>query len=176
MIDDKRKKEAKGNFDQYLLEGLIKKEKNPLAEKSYLKNAEQSLQVAEELMKSGAKPYLWVIVASYYSMFYIANAVLLRMGYKTGSRIAHKVTGDALLVLVLDKLKKELLEDYESMQKDAFEIASIRAEELLSNYDFEKEKRSRFQYDMFESAKESKAQLSLKRAKEFVFEMQRLLK
>ncbi len=62
MIDETRKKEAKGNFDQYLEDGLIKKEKNELAKEMYLKNAELSLQVANEMTKSPLKPYLWIIV------------------------------------------------------------------------------------------------------------------
>lgn len=75
-------------------------------------------------MNSSLKPYIWVVVISYYSMFYIANAVLLELGYKTGDKVVHKVTNDALIVLVMDKLKKGLLEEYETAKEDALEIAS----------------------------------------------------
>jgi len=61
MIDDKKKKEAKDNFDQYLNDGLIKKEKNDAAKAMYIKNANLSLDLAEENMKSALKPYLWVV-------------------------------------------------------------------------------------------------------------------
>ena len=142
----------------------------------YLENADLSLKTANELMQSPLKSYLWVIVTSYYSMFYMANAVLLSYGYKTQDKIAHKVTSDALIVLVLDKLKKELLEDYEAIQKDALEIVSAKAESVIESYSLELDKRSRFQYNMLEQTKEAKAQTSLKRASEFVFVLKKLLK
>lgn len=176
MIDEIRKKQSQKNFTKYLQEGLLKKEHNPLAMDRYMENADLSLKTAAELINSQLKPYLWVIVISYYSMFYVANAVILHYGYKTQDKIAHKVTSDALITLVLDKLKKELLEDYESMQKDALEIASTKAESVIESYSLELDKRSRFQYNMLEQTKMAKAQTSLKRASEFVFEMKKLLK
>jgi len=175
MIDEKRKREAKSNFMRYLQDGLLKKEKSPLAKGKYIENSELSLKTANELMQSSLKPHLWVIVTSYYSMFYIANAVLIAYGYKTQQKIAHKVTADCLIVLVLDKLRKELLENYELMQQDALEIANARAESLIESYSMELDKRSRFQYNMLEQTKENKARTSLKRASEFVFEMKKLL-
>lgn len=176
MIDNERKKEAEKNFKRYLDEGLLKKEINELAKNKYLENADLSLQTANELMQSQLKPHLWVIVISYYSMFYMANAVLLKYGYKIQDKIAHRVTSDALIVLVLNKLRKELIEDYESMQKDALEIANAKAESVIESYSFELDKRSRFQYNMLEETKEGKAQTSLKRASEFVFELKKLMK
>ena len=175
MIEAKQKKEAKQNFDRYLQDRLIKKEKNETARQMYLKNAELSLQLAEECMISPLRPYLWVVVISYYSMFYIANAVLLNFGYKTGGKIVHKVTSDALIVLVTDKIRKGLLEEYEDAKEDALEIASIRSEEIMAFYAMELDKRSRFQYDMTESIQEQKAKTSLKRAREFMLEMKKLL-
>lgn len=175
MIDAKQKKGAKQNFDKYLQDGLLKKEKNETARQMYIKNAEQSLNLAEECMNSALRPYLWVVVISYYSMFYIANAVLLQLGYKTGSKIVHKVTSDALIVLVMDKIKKGLLEEYEDTKEDALEIASIKSEEIIGFYSMEMDKRSRFQYNMTETIQEQKANTSLKRAREFMLEMKKLL-
>ena len=176
MIDDKRKKEAQSNFSRYLQEGLLKKEHNALAMNKYLENADLSLKTANELMQSQLKPHLWVIVISYYSMFYMANAILLSYGYKTQDKIAHKVTSDALIFLILDRRRKKFLEDYEAIQKDALEIASAKAESVIESYSLELDKRSRFQYNMLEQTKEAKAQTSLKRASEFVFELKKLLK
>jgi len=164
MIDQKRKKEAETNFKNYLEEGLLKKETNQLAKDKYIENSELSLKLSHEIMQSSLKPYIWVIVTSYYSMFYIANAVLLHYGYKTQEKITHKVTSDALIVLILDKLKKELLEDYEDMQQDALEIANAKAESIIETYSLELDKRSRFQYNMLEQTQENKAKTSLKRA------------
>src|SRR3989344_249757 len=174
MIKDK-KKEARKNFAQYLNDGLIKKEKNETAKAMYIKNAGMSLSLAEECMNNSLKPYIWVIVISYYSMFYIANAVLLELGYKTGDKIVHKVTNDALIVLVTDKIKKGLLEEYESAREEALEIASIKSDEIIGLYSLEMGKRSRVQYDMTESIQEQKANTSLKRARQFMLEMKKLL-
>lgn len=175
MINQKRIEEAKNNFDSYLREGLIKKERNEAAFNTYIKNSDLSLKLAEKLINDELKPYLWVVVCSYYSMFYIANAVLLKLGYKISYKIVHKVTNDALIVLVMNKLKKELLEEYEKIMDDALEIASAKAENIIENYNFEMDKRSKFQYEMSEEIKLEKAKTSFARAKEFVFEMRKLL-
>ena len=174
MIDEKRIKEAERNFKAYLEEGLIKKEKNEAAMLTYIKNSDLSIKVAEKLMKDELKPWLWVIVCSYYSMFYIANAVLVNLGYKTSEKIVHKVTSDALIVLVLHKLKKELIEEYEEAKEEALELASAKAETLVESYEHERAKRERFQYETTEDIKEQKARTSLDRAKRFVFEMKKL--
>jgi len=175
MIDQNKRKEAKQNFGKYLQDGLIKKEKNETARAMYIKNAELSLNLAEECMNTAIRPFLWVVVISYYSMFYIANAVLLHLGYKTGSKVVHKVTSDALIVLVMDKIKKGLLEGYEDAKEDALEIASIRSEEIIAFYSMEMDKRSRFQCNITETIQEQKANTSLKRAREFMLEMKKLL-
>ena len=175
MISEERRKKARKNFAQYLQDGLIRKERNDTAKAMYLKNAELSLNLAEECMNSPLKPYMWVVVISYYAMFYIANAVLHELGYKTGDKVVHKVTNEALIVLVMDKIKKGLLEEYENAQEDALEIASIKSEEIISLYSLELEKRSNFQYNMTESIQEQKAKTSLIRARQFLFEMKKLL-
>ena len=174
-MDKERIKEAQKNFTQYLQDRLIKKEKNDTAKAMYIKNANLSLNLAEECMNSNLKPYIWVVVISYYSMFYIANAVLLELGYKTGDKIVHKVTNEALIVLVMDKIKKGLIEEYENAKEDALEIASIKSDEIIGLYSLEMGKRSRVQYDMTESIQEQKANTSLKRARQFMLEMKKLL-
>jgi uncharacterized protein (UPF0332 family) len=175
MTDDRRKKEAMENFSEYIREGLIKKQKDDDAKEMYIHNSNLSLKLAEKMLDDPLRPYLWSIVISYYSMFYMANAVLLHVGYKTGRKIVHKVTSDALVVLVADKLRKELIEEYENMRNDAMEIASMKTEELLKNYDLELEKRSKFQYNMTLNVQEQIARTSVKRAAEFVLEMRKLL-
>ena len=176
MSDEKRKQEAQKNVTEYLREGLLKKEHNDLAKEKYQENAQLSLRVAQELSHSEIKPHLWIIVTSYYAMFYSANAVLLHLGYKTQDKIAHKVTNDALIVFVEKKLTKTLLDDYERIQEDALAIAGTRAESIIETYAQELHKRSLFQYNMLEETKANKAETSLQRAIEFVFEMNRLLK
>ena len=178
MLDEKRIKEAESNVKRYLEENLIKKQKNETAKSMYVENSNLSLETAQKLLNledDNYKPYLWIIVASYYSMFYISNAVLLEFGYKVGEKIAHKVTSDALIVYIRNKLKKELLEEYEDAKEDALELISTKVDSLLENLDFERNKRSQFQYKMDEEIKKNKALTSLERAKQFVFEMKKLL-
>lgn len=176
MLSKERINEAKENVSQYLKEGMLKKitVKEPSVKKILVNNCNESLTVAESLSKSNISN-LWVIVCSYYSMYYIANAVLYDLGYKVGDKISHKVTADTLIVYAIKKLKESFFEDYEEAKEDALEISGNKAEELIEHFDFEREKRSRFQYSISETALKSKAQTSLERAKKFVFEMKKLL-
>lgn len=170
-------KEAESNVKQYLEDGLLKKQVNNTAKLMYIENSEVSLQTAQKLLALESKEYnpsLWIIVSSYYAMYYIANAVLLHVGYKVGDKISHKVTADALVVFVRNKLKKQLLEEYEETKEDALELMSQKVDVLLHSLNFEREKRSKFQYQMDEQAKRGKAVASLERAKEFVFEMKKI--
>lgn len=178
MLNDKRIKEAESNVKQYLAEELLKKQKNETAKQMYVENSDLSLETAQKLLSLESqtyKPYLWIIVSSYYSMYYIANAILLEIGYKVGEKISHKVTSDALIVFARAKLKKGLIEGYEDVKEDALELISSKADSLLESFDFEREKRSKFQYQMDEQAKKSKALTSLERAKTFVFEMKKMM-
>lgn len=178
MLNDQRVKEAESSVRSYLEDNLLKKEKNETAKAMYIENGDLSLLTAEKLFSletKDYKPYLWVIVSAYYSMYYIGNAVLLQIGYKVGDKVSHKVTADALIVFVRNKLKKQLLQGYEETKQDALELISQRTDNLLQSLDYEREKRSKFQYQMDEQIKRDKAITSLQRAKEFVFEMKKLL-
>ncbi|MEK6983658.1 MAG: hypothetical protein AABX33_03720 [Nanoarchaeota archaeon] len=171
MLNEKRVKEAESNVKRYLEESLLwkfKMSRNEIME-TYQRNYKESLDVAQNLSN------LWVIVVSYYSMYYIANAVLYKIGYKIGSKVSHKVTADALIVFVRNKLKKELLEEYEEAKEEAMEIIGRKTDEILESFDQELEKRSIFQYESTEEIKRAKANTSLDRAKRFVFEMKKLL-
>lgn len=169
MQREKRIKEAESNIKSYLEDEYIKKiipDNNII--QILEKNADESIVEAQNVKSS-----LWKIVISYYSMFYIANAVLVKLGYKVGDRIAHKITSDALIVFVKNKLNKQLLEDYEVAQEEA--LAGIKADELIQSFDLERRKRGVFQYNTSETVKESKANTSLERAKKFIFAMKKLL-
>ena len=102
MLSEKRIKEAEMNVKSYLSEGLLTKtEFLPNVFRILKNNADESLGVANFLYKN-ERSGLWIITTSYYSMFYLANAFLYKLGYKVGSRIAHKVTADALIVFAKD--------------------------------------------------------------------------
>jgi len=175
MLDNNRIKEAETNVRSYLEEGLLKKIlMNKQVLNILLRNAEESLRVAEEIHEKNLSE-LWVIVCSYYTMFYYANAVLLKFGYKVGEKIAHKITSDAMIVYVRGKLRESLLEEYEETKEEALNIAGIRADTLIELFEFERRKRSLIQYNTIEIEKQSKARTSLQRAKEFIREMEKLL-
>lgn len=178
MLSDARIKEAESNVRLYLAEGLLKKQQNETAKQMYAENSDLSLETAQKLLSLESvnyKPHLWVIISSYYAMYYIANAVLLNVGYKVGDKVSHKVTSDAIIVFVRNKLKKELIEEYENIQQDALALISSKTDAILESLDLEREKRSKFQYQMDEQVKKSKSLTSLERAKQFVFEMKKLL-
>ena len=139
-----------------------------------LKNAQESIDLAEVSNKSNISN-MWTIVCSYYSMFYVANCLLYVNGYKVGDKIAHKVTSDSLICLMRDKIKNYFLEIYKEIEDDAESFAQIKSEILVESLHFERNKRSKVQYEMTENIKLSKAQTSLKRAKEFLFELRGLI-
>ena len=135
-----------------------------------MRNHRESLLVAQKLFNEQLSN-LWVIVTSYYSMFYLANALLYKLGYKVGSKIAHKVTSDALIIFVRNKLKDNLIEEYEIAASEAM----VLSETLLQNYDFERMKRSIFQYESTEEIKQAKAKTSLDRAQHFSVAIEKMV-
>ena len=95
-------------YNVYLKEGLFKKgDYNHLTE-FYIKTAKKTLQTADALMQISEnndlkkklgllddfETYLWVITASYYSIFYMVNALFSKNGIKIGDKVVHKVTSD----------------------------------------------------------------------------------
>ena len=175
MLNEKRIKEAETNVKSYLAEGLLKKAAvDKKVMDILLGNAKESLRVAEETYQKDLSE-LWTIVCSYYTMFYYANAVLLKLGYKVGDKIVHKVTSDALIVYVRKKLKENLIEEYEETKEEALNLAGIKADEIIESFDFERSKRGLIQYKTIEFEKRSKAKTSLQRAKEFARDMDKLI-
>src|SRR3989338_11093826 len=175
MLDTNKIKEAQSNVKSYLQDGLLKRiALNKQVLNILLRNAKESLNVAEEVSQKNISD-LWVVVCSYYAMYYSANAVLLKFGFKVGEKIVHKVTSDALIVYVRNKLKGFLLEEYEEIKEEALRLAGMKADTLIESFEFEKNKRSFIQYRTIEVQKQSKAKTSLQRAKEFTREMEKLL-
>lgn len=171
MLSNEQIKKAENNIRSYFSDGLIKKEKlRDIVFKTYMRNHRESLLLARKLFDEKLSN-LWIIVISYYSMFYIANALLYKIGYKIGDKIAHKVTADALIVFVRDKLKNRLIEDYKLAIGEALSLS----DNLLQNYDYEMGKRSMFQYESTEEIKTAKAKTSLDRAEEFAKEIEKIL-
>lgn len=163
-MDEKRIKQAENNFTNYLKEGKIKKidKFNKIIYDTYLRNARESLNTANQLFQNKTSS-LWVVVTSYYSMFYMACAYLYSLGYKPGDEIVHRVVNESLIVQGRHKIKNYLLENYAEEKEKAL----IAVDNYLEDYEREKAKRASFQYQTTEEVKESKAKTSLNRAKEF---------
>lgn len=203
-MHDKRIKQAENNVKTYLEEGLIKtKAKDEKIVKVYMEYANNSLQTAQllfkiskdnELKESLGLPidyesFLWVVVSSYYSMYYSVNSVLLHNGIKIGDKMVHKVTADCVInfLYLNGKIEKKLLEEYNNSKDEAMELMQKLSEEeikieikqkaleIVKTYDFEMNKRGKFQYNMNESLKEEIANASLERAKRFLLEMKKLM-
>jgi len=113
-------------------------------------------------------------------MYYIANAILLKLGYLVGDKISHKVTSDALIVFVRDKLKNKLISDFEEVQEEAMDLINtskyeFKADEIIEFFEFERKKRSLSQYDTNYILKKSRSETSLNRSKRFILEVKSLL-
>lgn len=203
MIDEKKIKEAERNIPIYLQEHIItKNEKNKEFADFYLKTAKTSLKVADILfalssdietkrklgLEEDFECYMWAVVCSYYSMFYAVNSALATRSIKIGDEIVHKAALNCLIFYFLKtgRLAKHLLEEYEIMQDEVLELIGSeqkilqkmqkRAFELIQSFDFERKKRGTFQYKITIDVKKTVAQTSLNRAKNFLFEMEKLIK
>ncbi|MEK6936567.1 MAG: hypothetical protein AABW58_00685 [Nanoarchaeota archaeon] len=72
MLDKERIKKAEDNAKSYLEDGLLRKTSmNKQVENILLSNGKESLKVAEEIHQKNISD-LWVIVSSYYAMYYYA--------------------------------------------------------------------------------------------------------
>ena len=203
MIDQERINEAKRNVKQYIDDNLLKLNDKDASRfvGFFMANAESSLRTASSILQqiseedtlkdtlkvgSDFESYLWVIVSSYYAMFYAATALLAKQGIKASGQIVHKVTADALIHFFGSNEKlARLLEQYEEAQIVGLELVGReelmkkmqkKADELIISYEGERKKRSKFQYDIGVQAKRGYAQTSLERARNFVFEINKLIK
>lgn len=163
----------------------------------YLKQANLSLIAADLLYKISTQKlskefhklnpnyecFLWVLNPSYYSMFYSAHALLAYKGVRISQEQGiHKKTAHALIYFCVknDFIAKELYEQFIQSQQEAAELLNLeefkeKAETLAGNYFNELEKRSRFTYETEEGAKEKHATTSLKRAQEFLAEIEKII-
>jgi len=201
MIEKRRIEEANRNVRQYLSEGLLMIGDSELKKLMpfFMDQAERSLRTAsllfyistDEKVKEAVRversfeSHLWVIVTSYYSMFYAALALLASEGIKAGRQLVHKVVADALVhFFISNRRLAKMLEVYEEAKETSLELigreelmkrVEKKADELIVSYERERGKRSRFQYDVGEMAKRGYAETSLRRAREFVSEMRIML-
>lgn len=192
MLDEKKLKEAEKRVKQFISEGIIKSKGKPEYVDFFIKNADDSVDSAKALFELSTNPQkqeslgftsfnglLWVVNASYYSMFYMARALLESNGIKIKADLSiHAVTFDAMVYYfyLTGRLQKEFLEDFIETKEDAAELlGKQKADELMEDYFFEKKKRSTFTYDMGIVLVESKAKTSLERAQKFRRELKKII-
>lgn len=113
--------------------------------------------------------YSSVISHCYYAIFYASKAILLTKNIKTTSPEIHKKTFDAFQKYLVETgiLDVKLLEIYKAMV--------IRADELLEIFKEEKRKRGAFTYTTIPQANKVPAEDSVKNAKLFVFNIQKVI-
>ena len=122
---------------------------------------DKELQVSIFGMKEDTY-YSATISHAYYSIFYAAKAYLSLKGIKTQAPEEHKKTYDEFSKFVnKDVIDLELLRIYQNM--------FMKADILLSIFEFEKEKRGRFTYRRIPQANQEPAEESIKYA-EFFFQ------
>lgn len=114
--------------------------------------------------------YDWVIITAYYAMFHIAHALLATKGIKIGRIRVHEATLYALARYFM--LNKELEDELFLMYEDA----EAKAEELFNSLADEREKRGQFTYERLPKANKIPAEESIKKASQFVKDIETILK
>ncbi len=158
-MDEKQRKQVEYRVKNFLKEGSIKTKGNKKFAQFFLKNSKDSLDSANALFilstnrdyqdytkTHDLRGFLWVINASYYSMFYTARALLDNDGIELKNDLSiHMLTFDALVYFfyLTGKLEKRLFEFYVEAKEEASELLGQQtADELIDTYFFEKNKRS----------------------------------
>jgi len=192
MLDAKRIEEAKRNAETCIKRGAITKVSDSRFVQFFLDNARNSLDSAlllfgvstDKNLKASTgfrdfNGFLWVINASYYSMFYMARALLEKEGIKIKTEDSvHAVTFDALVYYfyLTGKLQKRLVEDFADAEEDATRmLGREKARGLMEDYFHERRKRAKFTYEMGLSAMQNKAKTSLERANRFNEETRKMI-
>jgi len=173
-MDKQKVEEAQKRVQHHIADGVIISKQKAEHVEFFLKNAEDSLQSARCLFEVSTKHdylgydnlagFLWVINASYYSMFYMARALIESSGIKLKADLSiHALTFDTFVYYfyLTGKLQKQLFEFYAAAKEDAAELlGQQRAGEIIEEYSYEKRKREEFTYETGDHAMKSKAEMS----------------
>lgn len=172
-------KRAKEEYEASLESGHIKKSgDNKRFARFFFERSQNSLLTSGILYQISNEPkdraalkiddsyeaFMWTIVSSYYSMFYMASALIAMKGIKVGEIDVHKNVKNAFLRLYIENsdLEKKLGIDYTACKEIAQDLMA------------ERDKRSKYQYDIGMSALRNDAEKSIKCARNF-FEKTRKL-
>jgi uncharacterized protein (UPF0332 family) len=172
---EKKVQKCKEEFDSALAGGEIAKSPGySRFSRNFAKQSETSLTTAGILYditnSRKSKDFLkvtdsydgstWVVVTSYYSMFYMARALVALKDVKIGDEgdySIHSHVKNAFITLCIGSkwLEKRLGEDYECCKQ------------LASDLIEERKKRGAGQYDTGDNSRKKDAELSIKRARNF---------
>lgn len=198
---DKRVREAETLVSELIRERKIVK----LSDKErikfvdfYLKQANLSLLAADLLFNISTEKesknfhkinpnyecFLWVINSSYYTLFYAVQALLAFKNIRILSVMGiHKTIAHAFVYFCIknDFVAKKLYEQFLESQLEAAELLNLdefreKAQNLAFAYFYEAEKRAKFTYETEEGVKQRHARTSLDRAKEFLGEIEVIIK
>lgn len=190
LLNEKKTNIARIFIETLIKEGKIRKEKGGFTE-FFLNNSKNSLNSAKLLFKASTDEilqenigmpkfdgFLWVINSSYYSMFYLARAMIENRGIKIDTDDSiHATVLNALIYYFYStgKLEKKIIEDFEEAEKEFSETTGRKqAKKLIEEYSSERKKRGDFTYEMGLVAMENKAKTSLERAKNFSEKIRRM--
>jgi uncharacterized protein (UPF0332 family) len=192
MLENKEIIEAKANAIKSINNGEIIKTKDIQYVEFFIENSNNSLHSATALFKLSSDKqsrmslgfenfngHLWVINASYYSMFYMVRALLEKIGVKIVSdNSIHFNVFNALVYYFYSngKLDRKFIEDFENAGMESAQIlGKEKARKVIEDYSSEKEKRVQFTYKMGQNAMMNKAEISLNRARLFNEELRKLI-
>ncbi|HLD10672.1 MAG TPA: hypothetical protein VJB89_01200 [Candidatus Nanoarchaeia archaeon] len=192
MLDEKKIKEVKLRIEQLVKKGDIIKEKEGKFIEFFLDNSKNSFNSAKLLLEVSSNSklkdslgypdfncLLWVINASYYSMFYMARALLENNGIKIKVDLSiHSLVFDSLTYYfyITGKLEKKFIEEFKEAELESYELlGKDKAKEIMEDYLNEKDKRGKFTYEMGEIVMIVKAKTSINRARRFNEEIRKLI-
>lgn len=186
MLEDKKLKESSSIIKNLISEGAVVKPKEGTAG-FFMEKSRQSIAVASRLIElekdEGLEADLWVINASYYAMFFAATSLLAESGHRINKEAGiHALTYHALAHYFLvedNKLEKHYMEEYKEAVDEAEELLQLsegKISRLIEDFGREMAKRKIFTYDLGKTAERKKAETSLSRAKNFVKEIERIIK
>ncbi len=179
---DKKQLEESRKFITNLIQNKKIKTSIVGESKFFLEKSHHSIETASRLLElieeENLNSQMWVINASYYSMFFAVTALLAKKNKKIDSEIGiHKATFHAFIYYFYDKIKENYIENYKEAIEESEELLNFSensTNNLFDNYNFELNKRRNFTYFMGQIAETSKAKTSLKRAKEFLIKIEEI--
>src|SRR3989344_7697930 len=164
MLAEKQKQESCSVIRRLIQEGKIGQPESGRA-LFFLNKSIESFNLAKRILhisEDATDPlssFMWVISITYYSMFFAATALLANFSHKIKEeRGIHKLTYHALIYYFLvddNKLQKHFIEQYQDAYEEAEELLKISEEKavsLVASFDFEREKRRKYTYEMGEIA------------------------